>query len=361
MHISGLHYSKLKSFIFLLMPTLVLVLLGEISLRLMPIADPWANRTDAEWETIYSHFLEPHIRRQNSTLYRFDRELIYTVRPDLSVRVRNYLAHEHWFVSTDHDGYRTVTGANASAPFQVLVMGDSITFGLLVSDQETFLSKAQKILNQKLGAGQITLRNGGIPGFDSEQGKYYLYRVLKSSRPNVVVLAYGMNDSWGKTEPRRKVLERFWKISWLIQILDHSEIYRTLQRLYLQRVNHGQAGSQQQVSLVDFRENLLQMISEVQGMGAKVVLMDNLINGPLPYSKGLADLSAEKKFPLICARQEIARGLSEDEELKNKSVMWESIHPNTLGHSFVASGLARVLLSIYLAQDHELSSSGRDQ
>ena len=79
--------------------------------------------------------------------------------------------------------------------FRVLCMGDSITMGLGVNDEETFPFQLERFLRQARPGRDITVINGGVYGYSSQQGINLLQKRFLAFRPRVVIWAYGWNDS----------------------------------------------------------------------------------------------------------------------------------------------------------------------
>ena len=47
---------------------------------------------------------------------------------------------------------------------RILVLGDSFTFGVGLSEEDTYVARLQRKINSIFGAGRIALLNAGIPG-----------------------------------------------------------------------------------------------------------------------------------------------------------------------------------------------------
>lgn len=69
----------------------------------------------------------------------------------------------------------------------VLAFGDSLTFGTGVADDESYPSVLQELVG-------LTVVRSGVPGELSSTGRKRLARVLRETRPDLVVLLHGGND-----------------------------------------------------------------------------------------------------------------------------------------------------------------------
>jgi lysophospholipase L1-like esterase len=87
----------------------------------------------------------------------------------------------------------------AKSRLRVLCMGDSITFGVSLADDETYPARLERALRDRLGPDVApVVVNAGVPGYSSVQGMRLLDE-LASFKPDVVVWWFGMND--GKPAP----------------------------------------------------------------------------------------------------------------------------------------------------------------
>ena len=76
---------------------------------------------------------------------------------------------------------------------RVLVLGDSLTSGLEVAEDETYSAVAAQLLSQRLGVG-VQLINAGVRGYGTDQ-ELLLYRErLKQLHPDVVIVHENATD-----------------------------------------------------------------------------------------------------------------------------------------------------------------------
>ncbi len=137
----------------------------------------------------------PHGASQEIEFYRPDANLLWTLQPNslLNDEERGFIE-----VRTNSAGLRgaALPGAKESGELRVLCLGDSITFGLALTEEEAFTTHLERRLaSGPLGRGrQVRVISGAVPGWSSLQGLRFLdqYRDLD---PDLVVFWFGMNDA----------------------------------------------------------------------------------------------------------------------------------------------------------------------
>lgn len=129
-----------------------------------------------------------HSDRLDSGLLVYDPTLGWRTRPDWQGRHR----HHDFDVAyrTGADGFRD-SPDHTRAGRQVLVLGDSFTFGFGVDDRDTFCN----LLNRRLHPDAIGIANLGIPGFSTDQEYLLLKQVLRQGRAaHALLVVYVAND-----------------------------------------------------------------------------------------------------------------------------------------------------------------------
>lgn len=80
------------------------------------------------------------------------------------------------------------------APVAVLALGDELTFGWGVRDDETYPARLEAELHARWpSCGRVV--NGGVPGYTSYQGLMLLRELGGALRPAVVAAAFHLNDA----------------------------------------------------------------------------------------------------------------------------------------------------------------------
>jgi lysophospholipase L1-like esterase len=122
--------------------------------------------------------------------------------------VVTYEHNDAWPGPTPHYGGdqmpNTIQRLKAHAPLTVVAYGDSITFGINVSrvlDQPPFMPTWAELLVHRLkniyAYNGIRLYNSAQSGSTSEWGSRLASRRVASLDPDLVIIAFGMNDFWG--------------------------------------------------------------------------------------------------------------------------------------------------------------------
>jgi lysophospholipase L1-like esterase len=128
-----------------------------------------------------------------------DRELIWTMRPNLKTE---FFGAE---ISTDAQGFRlngsafnerqVNSGSNAENPFRVITLGASPSFGWGVADHQTYSARLEGALKGKLpGRTSVSVLNASVIGYSSQQGRLLFEKNIHRWRPDLVIVAYGIND-----------------------------------------------------------------------------------------------------------------------------------------------------------------------
>ena len=99
--------------------------------------------------------------------------------------------------------------------FRVLLLGDSLTYGVGVDQSETFARLLDDRLEERCGDGKVRVMNGAVLGYDTKHERDYLRTYGFDLEPDLVVVMFFHNDIWfneRKTAPSefpgRDVLRR---------------------------------------------------------------------------------------------------------------------------------------------------------
>ena len=108
-------------------------------------------------------------------------KLLYVLRPNLHVK-----HFEMGQINTSPTGYRI--GKKAPKGRGILFVGDSVTFGLKVDYEDTFVGQLQQ------GHPHLSFYNGGVPGYAIEQSSAWYREVGQELELQAVVLMINPND-----------------------------------------------------------------------------------------------------------------------------------------------------------------------
>jgi lysophospholipase L1-like esterase len=156
-------------------------------------------------------------KRTGNLLLLPDSPQAYSLRPDSRGSYRFQEARRKKFhYSTNHLGLRDRDRAEkAASEHWTLVLGDSYVFGYAVETAEAFPEVTETLLHER-GYSTFEVINAGIPGYNTVQERTFLESLLPPLEPDLVVLAYVMNDAepQGATTPSPRQIFRYsW--SWL--------------------------------------------------------------------------------------------------------------------------------------------------
>jgi len=200
--------------------------------------------------------------------------------------------------------------AIAAEPVRIVCLGDSVTKAVRsgVEPHETFSALLQQQLSR--ADQHVEVVNAGIGGNTTEDGLKRFQTDVLNHHPKVVVIMFGLNDSWidaGKTASRLTVHE--------------------------------------------YRANLDTMLELLIGHEIKVVLMTpNPALAPTygternatlrPYVEVVRSLARHHELPLVDVYQHFAE-LAQEREIN--SLFTDDMHPNPAGQRQIADLLQPVL------------------
>lgn len=165
---------------------------------------------------------------------------------------------------------------------KIIAVGDSLTAGLGVSENESYPAELSKLLN-------CEITNFGVNGEDTTAALQRLPAILKKTTPNLVLLCYGGNDMLQK-QPRERT-----------------------------------------------KKNLDAMIQLIKETGADIVLIGVPQPGlTLSVPDLYEDLADEYRLPL---EQKSIRSI-----LRKPSLKSDMIHPNAAGYKLMADSLHELIL-----------------
>jgi lysophospholipase L1-like esterase len=194
--------------------------------------------------------------------------------------------------------------AHGEEPLRIVCLGDSVTKAVRagVLPEETFSVVLEKKLNE---SGQpATVINAGIGGNTTADGLGRFERDVLAHKPKVVVLMFGLNDSW---------------------------------------VDAGKTASR--LTVAQYRANLEQMLSLLKEQGIQAVLMTpnpalRPTYGPernatlKPYVEAVRSLAAERHLPLIDVYRHFAELALETPDVN--TLFTDAMHPNPAGQRVIA-------------------------
>jgi len=97
---------------------------------------------------------------------------------------------------TNSDGFRGAefSASKARGVFRIAFVGDSFTFGEGVQDGDTFVVRAQELLEARLGQRKAEALNFGVGGFNTVQEEALIRLRVLDRQTDCVVLGFTIND-----------------------------------------------------------------------------------------------------------------------------------------------------------------------
>lgn len=127
--------------------------------------------------------------------------------PDLD-SVERILHNRPYWLKTNSAGLRDVDEISDDPnTFRVLALGDSFTYGYYVHNEESWPSRLEETLNQRLET-RIQVLNAGVPGFTIVDELEYLREKGMTLEPDLVVIGFYTNDIFDFYPPIREYFAR---------------------------------------------------------------------------------------------------------------------------------------------------------
>ena len=253
-------------------------------------------------------------------------------------------------ISTNAFGFRDrEIERKQDGELRILLLGDSITFGYGVSDEETYGRKLESILTSELGRKVRTV-NAGMGGFNTVQEAAFLENQAAAIDPDVVSLLYLPNDIDSNIPPfnpgeaiygnASKVTRILLEKSWLFRLAVFASTEPEPKRLAELGIR-GRGAKDSLTALARIAalcrqrrvpfETFFYREKEESGAGARFI--DELFSQ-------VSRVGVENGFLVT----DIGPwwGNRDRRSVTNSVVDW---HPNARGHEVLASGIATVLLS----------------
>jgi len=242
-----------------------------------------------------AYFLVPHktrIERILSILEQ-DRQLFWKQRSNLNT------IFEGVPIKTNDLGFRNrkIISKKKKDAFRIVCLGASPTFGWGVNEKQVYSFQLEQLLKQKYTQQkEIEVINAGVIGYSSHQGLQLLKKEIIKIAPDIVTVAYVINDvdkyrffrSNGKSD---KVLKAKNRVAvYTENFLDQSNIVRAMRKIksqyqpgdeqYFGTNNGNKYVDTRRVSRSDYESNLREIIQIATHEGIKVVFIKMPVNLP---------------------------------------------------------------------------------
>lgn len=133
-------------------------------------------------------------------LYTEDKYLPYMTRPSFSTYVDLRNAEASFLCTHNSRGLRDREHDDSAQPgtLRILGLGDSFTYGIGASFQDTFLYRLEELLNARQGEHpHVEIIKAGIPGTNTQHQRVFLEHYGLAYRPNIVLVGFNTTDVIG--------------------------------------------------------------------------------------------------------------------------------------------------------------------
>lgn len=193
-----------------------------------------------------------------------DVDFLWRNRPNVEKRQpmnpQVYGRHDQWTIRNSSRGLRGPELSDGPKPrgaLRILCVGDSVTFGFNVDQNDSYPERLQALLRERFPQRQIEVINAASPGWSFVQGLLYLEREGLTLQPDVVIMAHGPNDRFfpAKITDRERIVRlRALGTRWTESVrllLERTNTYRLIQQWFGARSDPGDTltpACQQQVA-----------------------------------------------------------------------------------------------------------------
>ncbi len=357
-------------------------------------SDPFQNRAGTRLNASLLAELQGDLdaREARRELYVADANLFWKLAPNRRLVVENsfWVLQDAepltWDIHTDSLGCRSEEPPPDFDGIRILTLGDSCTFGHRVPQADVYPSRLGAALRTRLGGETaVHVRNAGVPGYTSHQGRKRLRSLLEREGVDLVTIAFGANDlelerlSDAERSRRTGALTTR-SATWL----GRTGFGRLLLSLNPDPPSEPPSDEGDRVPRVSdpaYRDNVLAMIRQARAAGARVILLDLVFLGPR-YESLLTSIAQAENVPRIDGRavlEDAWRAIRRGEGYHEEAAVWmrfyedhvqnfrpiyygeefyarryadpeaqnrfillmaDPIHPNAVGHRALADALA---------------------
>lgn len=275
-----------------------------------------------------------------------DPDLIYTHTPnsadiygDTEVHINSLGMRDREVLDKKPDEYR------------ILFLGDSVTFGWGVAEDQIFVRRLESILTEQTGRPVHTL-NSGIGSYNTETEWEFLKRHSEKLNPDLVVLMYVPNDITIKAqEPFDPSVE--WRPPVLVGwVLSESWIYNAI--THISRFGRASADDAQEAVLTtpgwELSDRALRAIAQwCENHGIPfVTYLARMDDNPVSDAilSGLRNAGTERAFPVFDTLPWFSTM-----DMRNITNSFIDRHPNADAHAVYAEGIAASLKDSQIIND----------
>ncbi len=285
--------------------------------------------------------------------YLKDEKLYWRLRPSLHIKSGFAVSGEY---RTNSSGFRDreFTAKPAKGKKRILCLGNSVTFGWRVAEEEAYPQVLQKLFSDA-----YEVYNCAQTGYTAFQGKRLLGELLREYHPDVVTIAYIWNDllpaANGVTDSKQEMPPQL--ILSVQNVMARFAAYRWARFAFLKISSKQPAPSEtSRVPLTEYREYMRDMLDSCRAFHVQPILV--LPPAPKPewlggqqeryrklfyapfrkYANEIKKIASVNRLPLIDADSALADELSIWENLPE-----DLVHPSAQAHQIMARLLSDAL------------------
>jgi lysophospholipase L1-like esterase len=315
----------------------------------------------------------PDPTRQPQIVYRSDSDIRYILAP----QQRGWI--DDGFVTTNSLGFRgpEVVLPKPHGRLRIVAIGDSITFGWGVNDDETFCSRIEQLLREKFPSRDLDVVNLGVGGYGTRQEVGLLKRNVSRLQPDLVLVGFYSNDvpeslgdkdiptaaAASDTDTGRILHLNPAPSSWWSAQLRRSRAIYTTGRV-VNRLNHrgewGTSGFSMELDLLDGRDSSelttawqrvdvqlkdLRSMATTFGFSVGIVVLPprEQVMGVYPnasYQSRVRAIAGELGFHVIDPLPALVESHGQIDAL---FIPYDRNHPSALGHRVLAQSIVQQL------------------
>jgi lysophospholipase L1-like esterase len=163
--------------------------------------------------------------------------------------------------------------------FRIVALGDSMTFGFGVFDDQTYAAR----LAERLSANtRVEVVNAGVTGYSSWQSRKYYETVVRRLDPDLVVAMFGYPDHHFAVESDREKYDRQ-RLHALWNLVRKSGVHRMFRRIAGDEQPRLRREPVPRVGLSEFRENVLEVQRMAEDGGSKALFMTVPLRLGIPF------------------------------------------------------------------------------
>jgi len=258
-----------------------------------------------------------------------------------------------WEISVNSSGFRDkeFPKTKSASAFRILCLGDSWTFGTNVGQDQSYPWRLGALLAQEFPQAQLEVFNLGVPGYSSHHGLELMRSTAAELNPDLVTVAFAMNDARIDEGYRDKDIARLAWLNRIRRVAPRLESLGLLQYLFqaarfrpsnsgrtmgrmaavaggpdeawfaregLETADYQSLEASTRVTPWDYESNIVETIRLARDRGAGVILVYNHL-WATQHRQRLEKISQAQGVPLVDGRALVAAARARiEKELEEK-------------------------------------------